>query len=406
MPRETPAMNQPGAEFQPLRISVFSQYDPAKPRADSIADFRLCAGLAAQGHSVELVVPSIVEPRQSSSALFVTYDLEPNFDIRYLAVPRRNGWRDYRIILGLLRHNAVDAVRRNCAPIVISHDVRLLLPYLAMTRIGASDLVTAIWLHDFRGKRLERLVCTHSSCILATNSVLLRDLASRGISDRRTFVTGNPVPQERVEFGQTCSRADARRRLGLDLGRPLIAYTGKLYLGMRELDYLLTAASHLPEYLFLFTGGQPPVIKRLLDQLQESGTTNVRFTGMLSDPGDARFYQQAADVLVAYYSVEDHALAHHQLPNKLAEYMSTGNPIVSADFPAVRDVLNPGNAVLVKPDDVNALTEALIFAVSCPEESASLARRAQRDIAARTTESVGGVLGNFLARASRALGGR
>ena len=37
----------------------------------------------------------------------------------------------------------------------------------------------------------------------------------------------------------------------------MVAYTGKLFGEMKELDYLLTAAAGLPEYLFVLTE-EPP----------------------------------------------------------------------------------------------------------------------------------------------------
>jgi glycosyltransferase involved in cell wall biosynthesis len=170
---------------------------------------------------------------------------------------------------------------------------------------------------------------------------------------------------------------------------------------MRELDYLLNAAARISECLFLFTGGQPHVIEELTRQLSERGISNVRFAGMLKEPEETRFYQQAADVLVTYYSTRDHPYAHHNLPGKVPEYMVTGNPIVSADFPAVRDLLNPGNAILVEPDDGEALVGALFRAVREGERSAALGAQAQRDVATRTTESLGSELGKFLVGAAQ-----
>jgi glycosyltransferase involved in cell wall biosynthesis len=125
--------------------------------------------------------------------------------------------------------------------------------------------------------------------------------------------------------------------------------------------------------------------------------TNVHLTGMLADPEEARFYQQAADVLVTYYSVEDLPFARHHVPSKLAEYMTTGNAIVAADFPAVRDRLNPQNAFLVEPDDETALVETLAAAVRDRKRAAELGSRAQSDVATHTTESVGEELSRFLA---------
>jgi glycosyltransferase involved in cell wall biosynthesis len=395
-------MSELEGDAPPLRINVLSQIDPARPRTNSIADLRLCWGLAAQGHEVELVAPAGATPRPSGEELFANYGLEPSFAVRYIPAPGGSGGRQVRVGLSLLRQHTLRALRDKEMRVVISRDAKLLLPYVLATFTGAQDFLTVPWLHEFRDRRVERLACSKATCVLATNSAILKDLLSRGISNPRKFVTGNPVPQERVEFGRGFSKADARRRLGLDLSRPVIAYTGKLYLGMKELEYLLAAASRAPESLFLFTGGQPPVIERLRERLRETAVTNVRFAGFLSNPEESRFYQQAADVLVAYYSVEDHPYAHHNLPNKLAEYMTTGNVIVAADFPAVRDLLNPENALLVKPDDVDALTDALSFAIRRKDESAALATRAQRDVAARTTESVGADLSRFLIRVSSA----
>ena len=80
-------------------------------------------------------------------------------------------------------------------------------------------------------------------------------------------------------------------------------------------------------------------------------------------------------MLVTYYSVEDHPYARHYVPSKLAEYMSTGNLIVAADYPAVRDLLHPGNSILVKPDDVTALVDALQLAMHDRELAARLGKK-------------------------------
>ena len=386
-----------------LRISVLSQMDPANPRTNSIADLRLCAGLAVQGHKVELVVPGITKPKPEIATLFATYGIDPSFEIRYLPVPSSWGPRGLRIFLPLLAHHALGALRPSRSPIVLSRDARLLLPYTAAGRSRLRRIVTAPWLHEFRGTRLERLVCASSTCVLATNTAILRDLRGDGHREPRAFVTGNPVPQERVEFGQTYRRQDARRRLGLDGRRPIVAYTGKLYLGMRELEHLLAAAARLPDCLFVLTGGQPPVITQLTHELRERGLENVHLAGMLASPEETRFYQQAADTLVTYYSRVDHPYAHHNLPNKLPEYMTTGNAVVAADFAAVRDLLNSENSILVKPDDVDALTDALRDAIRRPDRAAALGKRAQRDIAARTSETVGAELGEFFGRQARYL---
>jgi glycosyltransferase involved in cell wall biosynthesis len=118
---------------------------------------------------------------------------------------------------------------------------------------------------------------------------------------------------------------------------------------------------------------------------------------MLKNPNEARFYQKSADVLVSYYSTEDHPFAYQQLPAKVAEYMASGNPIVAADFPAVRELLNDGNSFLVKPHDSDALVETLREAVENSADAMARGARAQRDIAGRTSEVVASELAEFFA---------
>jgi glycosyltransferase involved in cell wall biosynthesis len=380
-----------------LTISVLSRMDPATPRTHSIAAMRLCAGLASQGHRVELVVPAATKPSPPANELFATYGIEQEITLRYLSVGRANDSYGTRVMGALLARHVKAAMGRNRPDAVISDDARFLLPYVAATRLGRDAVVTAPWLHGFQGNRIERLVCARSSCVLATNQALLRDVHAAGAANATMLVTGNPVPQELVDFGRSHSKADARRRLGLDAERPTVAYTGKLFGEMKELDYLLTAAASLPEYHFVLTGGQPPVIAWLQKRLSTDGPSNVQLTGMLRDPQETRFYQKAADVLVSYYSTEDHPYAYQQLPAKVAEYMASGNAIVAADYPAVHELLNAGNSWLVGPHNVSALTNALKEAVEDTAKSAARGTQAQRDIAGRTSEALAEQLGTLLA---------
>jgi glycosyltransferase involved in cell wall biosynthesis len=378
-----------------LRIRVLSRMDPATPRTHSIVAMRLCAGFASQGHDVELIVPAVTKPSPPPKELLATYGIEQAIALRYLSVGPANDSYGRRVMGALLARHVQAAMRSDRPDVVISDDTRFLLPYVAAGRLRSDGAVTAPWLHGFQGNRIERLVCANSSCVLSTNRAMLEDVEATGALKRPAFVTGNPVPQELVEFGRGHSKADARTRLGLDLERPLITYTGKLFGQMKELDYLLEAAARLPDILFLLTGGQPPVIAELQQRLRADGRSNVQLTGMLKDPNEARFYQKAADVLLSYYSTEDHPFAYQQLPAKVAEYMASGNAVVAADFPAVRELLNGGNSFLVEPHNADAFVDTLREAFGNRAEAEARGARAQRDIAGRTSEAVASQLAEF-----------
>jgi glycosyltransferase involved in cell wall biosynthesis len=177
---------------------------------------------------------------------------------------------------------------------------------------------------------------------------------------------------------------------------PLIVYTGKVYVGMKEIEHLVYAAQHLPHCRFLMTGGQPAAIIELQFDLQTRGIDNVRLTGFLENPEITQLYQQAADVLVSYYSAQDHPYARHNLPNKLAEYMSTGNPVVVADFPAVHDWATAETAALVEPDNPAALVETILRLLEDRGRAAQMADSARRLAERRSFQQVASEVSAFL----------
>jgi glycosyltransferase involved in cell wall biosynthesis len=205
--------------------------------------------------------------------------------------------------------------------------------------------------------------------------------------------------EERMAFALQTTRVSSRKTLGIKTAAPLVVYTGKIYPGMAELSYLLEAAARLRECHFVLTGGQPAAIQAIQVDLGKRDISNVTLTGFLERPEAIRYYQQAADVLVSYYSARDHPYAHHNLPNKLAEYMSTGNPTVVADFGAVRDIARPATAVLVEPDKPAALADAIARVVSQPAAFRERAQRARALMRQRTYERVAAELVDFLCHA-------
>jgi len=284
------------------------------------------------------------------------------------------------------------AVIQHYPDCIISRDVRLLVPLLATRRKGRA----VPWLHEYRGKFIEHYVFRKVSCLLATNSAIATDV-QRHARNVPAFITGNPVFEERVIYGRRTTKEVARRMLGLNHARPFIVYTGKLYPGMRELEYLLDAAKNLPDCEFLMTGGQPPAVRSIQAEIAIRGIQNVALIGFLQGAEETRLYQQAADILVSYYSIHDHPFARHNLPNKLAEYMTTGNPVIVADFPAVRDLATGENAVLVAPDDADALIEALRNLLRDPRRGSRLGARAQTVVQEHSFERVAEHLTRFLA---------
>ena len=72
-------------------------------------------------------------------------------------------------------------------------------------------------------------------------------------------------------------------------------------------------------------------------------------------------------------------IARYLSPMKLFEYLGSGRAILSSDLPVLQEVLNPGNAVLLPPNDITAWEAAIRDLESNPDLRQRLAHQARCD---------------------------
>lgn len=177
---------------------------------------------------------------------------------------------------------------------------------------------------------------------------------------------------------------------------PLVIYTGKIGIHYnKEIQHILEAAKSLPQYHFVLTGGKPDAVAHWQKWCGENDTKNVKFTGYFADYSQVRFYQFAADVLISYYTHQGHDVRYN-LPNKVCEYMLTGNVMVIPDYPATRDTLDGSNCIFVEPENTTALVNAIRNAVENKQHSIQLAAKALSDVQELTFKKRTAILIEFL----------
>lgn len=145
-------------------------------------------------------------------------------------------------------------------------------------------------------------------------------------------------------------------------GRPprlQVGYVGHLYRG-RGIDLILGCARRLPDHDFHIVGGTEPDLQHWRPQ----GGVNVHFHGFVP-PAWVPMILSRCDVLLMPYQ-KGLSLGGRNIdtsgwmsPMKLFEYMAARRAIISSDLPVLREVLNEGNALLVRPDDLDGWVAAL-----------------------------------------------
>ena len=357
--------------------------------ANSLQVMKACQALVQLEHQVTLLVPVSTTAKNTSIDLQQHYGLQTHFPIEWLSSSSR-------------RMFTWDAVRRartlkadmlyTWFPQSAVFGLLSKLPVIFEIHIQPTGFLGPIWHRLFANLRgRKRLV----SITRALVELLERDVHMHLDWDEMV-IAPNGVDLER--FASLPDPINARRQIGLREARTVMC-TGHLYAG-RGADLFLALAKSLPQAHFVWVGGRPEDIELWKRRAQTENVSNIAFTGFLPNR-DLPLYQAAADILLMPYSRSIMGSsgtadsANVASPMKMFEYMAAGRPIVSADLPVIREILNERNAVFCKPDDVGEWRLAIESLLDNAARRMELGEQARRDVQGYT----------WLARAERILNG-
>jgi len=397
-----------------MKIACISASQVPSATANSIQALKACQALAQCGHDIVLLVPqgpvdstppptpapqgagekdggdlagearqiTTISPAWKSglpSAIREHYGLETEFPIEWIPADPRLRRYDF----------ALRAVRRARA---LHVDLVYAWPVQAAVMASAARLPVMLEMHGppegKLGPQLFRLFLRLGGrkCLLSITQALADML-------RRDYALPDHLPVVIAPNGVELSRyqnlpepAAARLALGLP-ERPTAGYTGHLYPG-RGTGLLLGLARRFPQVHFLWVGGQPADMETWRARLEAEGIANVTLTGFVEN-SRLPLYQAAAEVLLMPYerSIAGSSggnSAAYASPMKMFEYMACGRAILSSDLPVIGEVLNPANAVLCPPEDLEAWSRALAELLDDPQRCAALGQQAAADVQAYT----------------------
>ncbi len=340
-----------------------------------------CSALVRLGHDVTLVVPT-VNPNAPADP-HAAYGVEPSFPV--VRLPHFDPWTT-PLVPGFLKTLVgswfyARALRRYFS----SHpaDLVYLRSPLLLRAALRTDVAVLLELHTLPGRFRRRFVglCNRCARVVCLTSPMRDELLSWGVDPGCVMVEGDAVDLR--PFASLPSLEEAKVQWRLPTDRPVIGYAGSLVtqdtLEKGVFDLLRackTMADHGIRIQGWVVGGPQDWVQRAMDLATELGIISlVRFEGPIPAVRVPSALA-ACDVLVYPAPASRHPYFQRDTsPLKLFEYLAARRPIVCANLPPVRDVMDESVAQLCTPGDPASLAQAVETVLS---DSRAAQGRAQK----------------------------
>jgi glycosyltransferase involved in cell wall biosynthesis len=215
--------------------------------------------------------------------------------------------------------------------------------------------------------RLEAELAEQANIIVATNPKLLDKFPP----DKSHLV---PHGVDTTLFKQSSERA-----ADLPSGKPIAGFYGSIAAWI-DLDLLLNLAQQMPDWNFVLIGTAHVDVTHLESQ------SNIYFLGAKPHQQLPR-YSRHWQVSLLPFHLNEQIMGCN--PLKLLEYMATGKPIVSVDFPVVRDYGELVQLAFGAADFAQAIRRSLV-------ESPELPVQRQLKVADESWHSVADKINGFI----------
>ncbi len=256
-----------------------------------------------------------------------------------------------------------------------------LLPYLR--GCGIPVIVELHKLPRFGTKRFLRQL-RHVQLIVTLTNAMRTALIDMGVSHVPIIAEGDAVDLH--DFERLPAAAETRAALKIPDGVPLIGYAGQLKsMGLSKgipelLDGLLSLKRYGKDFRAVIAGGPEDVRKDFVKNLPAEIADDVTFMGFIAH-AKVPTLLIACDVLVYPAPASKHAFyVRDTSPLKLFEYMAAGKPIIAADLPPIREVLDESMALFCIPGDTESLANALRTVIADRESALQRAKVARATV--------------------------
>lgn len=325
-------------------------------KANGIQIVNTCQALSDLGMDVELIIP---KTNTKIGSVQDFYGIDIKFKIKNISSPNFFKYENiigpaayYLNLICFYIYTTVFLVFKKRGDIIYSRDYISSL----LTLLG---FVVFIEIHDipYRKKFILLFLIKLARGLVPISNGLKDNLIEFGVNSKKIKVIHDAV--DISKFDITLSWEEARYQLLLPLDKKIILYTGHLY-KWKGVDVLLEASRLLPnDSVVYIVGGLPEDVelkKINYDSLIKSG--RIVIIGPRPHP-EIPLWLKAADVLVLPNLGESRLSSHFTSPLKLFEYMASYRPIVAADLPSIREILDTQTCLFFTAGDSKSLASSI-----------------------------------------------
>ncbi len=224
-------------------------------------------------------------------------------------------------------------------------------------------------------KEIERGALKGATSIVVITKIMKRDLIKRGIRAEKIIYFPDGVNIEQT-YRIAENKKILRKKLKLPQNKRIVLYIGQFY-PWKGVDFLVEVAKKTRKTHFVLMGGVKGEKDLARVKSKARGLKNITFTGFISDKRIQQQYLKAADYTIIP-STKNEMSMRYSSPMKLFEYMASGTPLITTDLPAIREIANNKNAIIVPPENIREMIRAI--EETAPSTAKKKAEQAKKDV--------------------------
>jgi glycosyltransferase involved in cell wall biosynthesis len=220
-------------------------------------------------------------------------------------------------------------------------------------------------------ERLELAAYAAADQVVVVSDGFRQNLIERGVPAGKVHTVRNGVALDRFR-PDSPGRGEARARLGARPGDCLVLYAGTHGISHalpRVADAAALLAGQPVRFAFVGDGSDKPRLRR---RVAELGLDNVTMATAVP-PGQVPELLAAADICLV--PLRDVPLFATFIPSKMFEYLAAGKPVIGSVTGEPAQILREAGAVVVPPEDSEALAGAIASLAADPARRAAIGQQ-------------------------------